>query len=392
VHGVQGLRGRRGGGRPAARLQHLSADMLDLTLAQRLIDAVGRQHFELTPDRQLQGAALADFPSIDLAVVGFAPGQAPRAANLLFSRHARHGHVAALGARGERPADVRFWADLTDDLKVSIAWQPRTNWAQLPLRDLLNPPEPATPGAAAGPALRVIAPYPASLLKVMVALGVGLALDAGLARLADVEAAARVMIVDSDNDATTLMVRRLHEWGLIVRGPHGETHNAVNALLASRGLHTLQLNNTARDGGWGNAAGSGVGHIHMTAWDTLRLFWLLDPDAPPAPWPGAAPLLSAGSRDVLLRWLGEHSPNRILFRDEAASGLHFFHKTGTTANYGSDAGIVRARAPGRRHYIVALLSNLGSRYGPPGAEFDVSPKLSGLGLAVDAVMQELLGP
>jgi hypothetical protein len=365
--------------------------MLDHALAERLIDAVGRQHFELTPDRQLHGAPLAVFPSLDLAVIGFAPGQAPRAANLLFSRHARKGHVAAVGPRGERPPELRFWSDLTDEQKVSVAWQPGADWAQLPLRELRGVPAPTAAEPAGQPVLRVIAPYPASLLKVMVALGVGLALDAGLTRLADVEAAARVMIVDSDNDATTLLVRRLHEWGLIVRGPQGETHNAVNALLASRDLHTLQLNNTARDGGWGNAAGSGVGHIHMTAWDTARLFWLLDPFAPPAPWPGAAPLLSAASRDVLLRWLGEHSPNRILFRDEAASGLHFFHKTGTTANYGSDAGIVRARAPGQRHYIVALLSNLGSRYGPPGAEFDVSPKLSGLGLAVDAVMQDLLG-
>jgi hypothetical protein len=360
--------------------------MHDDALAAGLLAAVRQQAFGLTPDRRLQGAPVLEFPSLDLAVVGFAEGQPPRAAHVVFSRHVPHGFVARVGPRGERAAGVRYWRDLTDAQRVSVAWQPRADWSQLPLTDLL-PPRPAEPP----PALSVIAPYPASLLKVMVAVGVGLALDAGLTTPDEVQAPARAMIVDSDNDATTLLVRRLHDWGLIVRGPQGETQNALHQLFDSRDLATLRLGQTARDGGWGNAAGSGVGHIHMTAWDTLRLLWLLDHDAPPAPWPGAAPLVSAASRDRILGWMGEHSPNRILFRDEAASGLRFWHKTGTTENYGSDAGIVRALPPGHRHYIVALLSNLGSRYGPPGAEFDVSPRLSGLGLAIDALMVETFG-
>jgi hypothetical protein len=218
-----------------------------------------------------------------------------------------------------------------------------------------------------------------------------MAMDVGACELEEVDALARAMLVHSDNDATTVLVRRLHDWGLIVRQGEAEARNLLHERLEFRGLRSLRLARTTPAGGWGNAAGSGVGQIQMTAWDTLRLFWLLDPDAPRAPWLGAGPLLSSRSRGSVLGWLGEPSPNRILFRDEAATGIHFRHKTGTTENYASDAGIVRALAPGRRHYIVAMLSNLGSRYRPPGAEFDVSPRLSGLGQAVDAIMQRFNG-
>ncbi|MBL8328901.1 MAG: serine hydrolase [Rubrivivax sp.] len=352
-------------------------------LAQQLLAAVRAQQLGSTPDRRLGGAPIGEFPSLDLAVVGFVPGRTPLWANVLFSREHPQGFVAQPGLRGERPGNLRYVADITDAQTVSVAWQPRADWSRLSF--------PRLAGDDAAP--RFVAPYPASLLKVMVAVGVGLAMDAGLCRVEDIEAAARAMIVESDNDTTSQLVKRLHEWGLIVRSAEGvETHNALHALFESRGLHTLRLARTTPQGGWGNAAGSGVGHIQMTAWDTLRLLWLLDPQAPAAPWPGAAPLMSSNSRDHILRWMGEHSPNRILFRDEVGSGVHFFHKTGTTENYGSDAGIVRARPPGQRHYIVALLSNLGSRYGPPDAEFDVTPRLSGLGLAVDAIMRHALEP
>jgi Beta-lactamase enzyme family len=351
-------------------------------LAHALLGAVQAQNFEQTPDRMQRGGAVADFPSLDLAVVGFPPGGAPVWANVLFSREMPGGWVGDIGPHGELPANVRYVADITDSHTVSVAWQPGADWAQLEF-----------PALAGEQGVRFVAPYPASLLKVMVALGVGLALDAGRCTQQEVQAPGRAMMVDSDNEATTYLVKRLHDWGLIRRGADGqENHNALHTVLGQRGLGTLRLARTALDGGWGNAAGSGVGHIQMTAWDTVRLLWLLDPQAPPAPWPGAAPLVSASSRDLILRWMGEHSPNRILFRDEVASGLRFTHKTGTTANYGSDAGIVYARPPGKRHYLVALLSNLGSRYGPPEAEFDVSPKLSRLGLAVDAIMRRFLEP
>ncbi len=349
-------------------------------LARQLLQAVRAQDFGHTPDRLLQGAPIGEFPSLDLAVAGFAGVGPPVWANVFFSRDHPQGLIGEISATGGPAANIRYLADITDERTVSIAWQPRADWSRL-----------AFPPLHGSGAHRFVAPYPASLLKVMVAVGVGMALDAGLCSLAEVDETARAMIVQSDNDATSALVKRLHDWGLIERGTEGDDkRNAVQDLLHSRGLRSLRLQRTTAQGGWGNAAGSGVGRIQMTAWDTLRLLWLLDPEAPAAPWPEAAPLLSTSSRDHLLRWMGELSPNRILFRDEVGSGLHFFHKTGTTENYGSDAGIVRARPPARRHYLIALLSNLGSRYGPADAEFDVTPRLSGLGLAVDAIMRRWL--
>lgn len=355
-------------------------------LAQVLREAVLAQHFELTPDRLRGGAPVEPFPSLDLAVIGFPAAGAPLVANVLFSRDAPQGWIGNVGTRGERARNVHWLADQTDAAGVSVAWQPGADWARLHWASLAAPPaeDPA--------ALRFVAPYPASLLKVLVAVGLAMAMDRGLLAPAGVEAAARAMIVDSDNDATTRMVRLLHELGLVRRERGTETFNALHDHLHARDLATLRLADTAADGGWGNAAGSGVGHIQMTAWDTARLLWLLDPHAPAPTWPQASRILTDASRDRVLAWMGEPSPNRILLRDEAAAGVHFTHKTGTTENYGSDAGIVRGRGPNRRHYIVALLSNLGSRYGPPGAEFDVSPKLSGLGQAIDAIMRDHLEP
>lgn len=370
----------RGSPGPAA-----SADANDgvtpADLAQRLVAAVRAQDFGATPDRLRSGGPVLAFPSLDLAVVGFPHHGPPVGANVLFSREVPDGLVGEIGPDAGLPRNVRYVADLTDARGVSIAWQPGADWSGLPFEPLHG-----------RSGQRFVAPYPASLLKVMVAVGVGMALDAGLARPDAVESDARAMIVDSDNSATSRLVALLHTWGIVSRGDGGRQADRLHERFASRGLPTLRLARTTPQGGWGNAAGSGVGHIQMTAWDTLRLLWLLDPDAPPAPWPGAGPLLSPASREHLLRWMGEPSPNRILLRDEAGSGVHFLHKTGTTENYGSDAGIVRARAPGGRHYLVALLSNLGSRYGPAGAEFEVTPRLSGLGLAVDAIMKAWLEP
>ena len=112
----------------------------------------------------------------------------------------------------------------------------------------------------------------------------------------------------------------LHQAGAIQRDGEHETHNEVNALFATLGLPTLRLTNTRADGGWGNAAGAGVSQIQMTAWDTLRLFWLLDADAPPAPWQAAnAPaLLSAPSQARLSGWLDDQALHEIL----SSSVLH----------------------------------------------------------------------
>jgi hypothetical protein len=141
----------------------------------------------------------------------------------------------------------------------------------------------------------------------------------------------------------------------------------------------------------------------MTAWDTVRLLWLIDPQAPPAPWlAAAAPTLSGPTKARLLAVLATQQLDEIL-SSGALRGLPgwlpgmpdapvFAHKTGTTENYASDAGIVAT--PGGLRYVVAVLSNLGSRYRPRfvGADDDRAAttwKLPALGAAVHALMETL---
>jgi hypothetical protein len=316
---------------------------------------VHAQDFASTPDAWHGGAALNHFPSIDLALAIFPPGGTPRCANVLFSREHPQGVIGEIGTGLGALRNVRFDRDLQDAKGVSIAWQAGRNWRQLPWQPVVQ--------RAAGPGtLRFVAPYPASLLKLMVAVGVGLARDCGL--IADWPPALEPMIGVSDNDATTELVALLHRVGLM---------DTLNARFAELGLATLQLKDTTPDGGWRNADGSGVGHIHMTAWDTVRLLWLLDADAPPAPWlPAGTTLLQSATRDHLRGVLQRQQLDHVLSSGSLREvpgwlpGLPdapaFAHKTGSTDNYASDAGILRM-ADGT-HAIVALLSNLGARYAP----------------------------
>jgi hypothetical protein len=323
-------------------------------LAQALRAAVLAQDFGATPDRWQAGAPLGAHPSIDLAVIVFAPAldgapAQPRWANVLFSREHPQGVTADIDAHAGALRNVRFDADLQGADGDSIAWLPGADWHQLPWRPL----------AGLG-ALRFVAPYPASLLKLMVAVGVGLAVDRGLTDWPD---ALEPMIVVSDNDATDTCVALLHRVKMV---------DALNRRLSALGLATLQLNDTQPSGGWRNADGAGVGHIHMTAWDTARLLWLLDLQAPPPPWlPAGTRLLSDVSAAHLHGVLRRQKLDEILssgsLRDApgCVAGLPdapaFAHKTGTTDNYASDAGIVQT---GELHAIVAVLTSLGRRYAP----------------------------
>lgn len=346
---------------------------LDTPLAELLRSAVRELDFAATADNQQGGRPVGAHPSIDLAVVSFGAGRAPLWANVLFSREHPAGVVADIDGRAGVPRNLRFDGDITDANGDSVAWQPGADWAALRFPPL----------AGTGP-LRFVAPYPASLLKLMVAVGVGLAVDRGLAAWPE---ALEPMITVSDNDATDRCVALLHKTGVIAD---------LNRRFAELGLATLQLNRTTPAGGWRNRDGSGVGHIHMTAWDTARLLWLLDADAPPAPWlpPGTA-LLSARSRDHLRAVLARQQLDHVLSSGSLRTvpgwvgGLPdapaFAHKTGNTQNYSADAGIVKS---GRTHYIVALLSNLGSRYAPH-ERCATTWRLPMLGAALHRLMETL---
>jgi len=296
-------------------------------------------------------------PNLDLAVLALPPGAPPVGANVLFSREFPEGWIAPIAPSAGPVQGLRFLADVREGPEgTSVAWAPGSDWRQ-------RPEAAWRPLAGSGPR-RFIAPYPASLLKLMVAVGVGHLVDTGRARwdepwphgpaqgaLAPTVAQwAQPMIETSSNEATSALVALLHARGLIVRrgwrpgSAEGdadageETANGLHALFEANGLHTLRLANTRPDGGWFNRSGAGVGQLQMTAWDTVRLLWRLsaplpgealdrpgaepsvhqraDPDtiAPPAPWlaPDAPPLLQADSRARLWQWLRGQALHEVL--------------------------------------------------------------------------------
>lgn len=371
-------------------------------LAEALLAAVRAQRFELTPDGLLGGAPAGLHPSIDLAVAAFpADGAAPLFANVLFSREHPQGVVAAIDARAGAVENIRYLADRQDADGSSLAWRPGIDWQQVDWQPL----------AGSGPH-RFVAPYPASLLKLMVLVAVARLVDEGrsawdaplafLGRTRPVGDWAMDMTAISCNDATSALVALLHA----SHAAHGEdAADELHRLFKSLGLTTLRFANTKPDGGWRNADGAGVGSIQMTAWDTVRLLWLLDPEAPPAPWlaactPPRPPLLGASLAHVLACLRGQQLHHVLSSRSllgapgwvEGIPGsLEFAHKTGSTENYASDAGIVRGIAPNtRRHYLIAVTSNLGSRYAPPAEGCVTTWRMPALGAAVDALMASLL--
>lgn len=381
-------------------------------------------------------------PNLDLAVVVLPDGAPPVWANLLVSREFPEGWVADIGEDAGPVRGLRYLADARAADGTSVAWVAGSDWRLLPQASF-------PPLAGEGPR-RFIAPYPASLLKLMVAVGVARLVDTGRAdwdepwphagargALAPTVAQwAQPMIETSSNEATSALVALLHDRGLIRRSgwragePDSGTEavNGLHDLFAAQGLGTLRLANTKPDGGWFNRDGAGVGQLQMTAWDTVRLLWRLaegETFAPPAPWlpAGTAPLLSADSRARLWQWLGGQALHEVLSSTlqagrpgwvpgiparlparwiqadgsvlaagtrfpadvrpaQAAADCRFAHKTGNTASYTADAGLVQALAPGGRRYLIALLSTLGSRHAPqPGLATDWC--LPRLGAAVD---------
>lgn len=352
-------------------------------LAQALRAAVQAQRFEQTADALQGGAPLGVMPSIDLAVAVFG-GATPVAANVLFSREHPQGLVARFDGEFGAVHNIAFHADVRDARGDSFAWLPGADWSRIAF----------PPWFGQGP--RFVSPYPASLLKMMVAVGVACLVDQGRSDWAlPVSLASKTrpvadwlfdMITVSSNEATSALVAHLHERGAIRREGGREVRNELHDLFAAHGLPGLRIANTQPDGGWGNGAGAGVGQIQMTAWDALRLMWRLDADAPTQP-----PLVSPASRAVLRRALDAQQRNEILSSESLRAlpgwvpGIpaRFAHKTGNTQNYASDAGIVR---DGGLHYLIAVTTSLGSRYAPhPQAA--TTWRLPALGAAVHALLK-----
>ncbi|MET9019934.1 serine hydrolase [Actinopolymorpha sp. NPDC004070] len=288
--------------------------------------------------------------------------------------------------------------------------------------------------------MEAMSPYPASVLKLMVAFGILRLVDRGVLELdetvryrpaystsgcggpgqAQLHTWLDRMITVSDNRATCVLVKKLHDLGEVKR---------LNATFQDLGLHTLQIRGTnpATGGEW-------VG-MSMTALDTARLLLIVADSAgrgglrSSAPRTGAAEasgnapsgpgilwrtssgrgvttsVLKQSSRAYFARLLAAQGLNQALStsnwcgRDYPARGIpqrvpkrwidpvdgtvtvgyrvygqdvrpcnrraevEFAHKTGRTSQAGADAGIVTSlpSAPVRR-YVVAVFTNLGLRF------------------------------
>jgi beta-lactamase class A len=393
-------------------------------LEQALLQAVRDAHFDqlidfgpANEDRDIKpGSAqrIAHPPNVDLAVIQLdAAGRAVACANVLLSRDYPQGVVVPV-TLDDGAANVRFlrW-DI--DRWNGGAFAPGTNqphtpkgWTNLPA---LTEADAIIPGRTNAP-LQFMAPYPASLFKLMVAFQVFRAVDAGEITLTnavtyrngDAKPETRhllawldPMITVSDNHATKALIQWLHQQRRI---------ETLNREFRELGLGTLQLNGTRAEDGYG----WGPGRFHMTAFDTARLLWLIEgsggelwrrPDGKPV----TAQFLSAESRACLNqllhdqalhealsttclfgapevrpgipaiiadRWINPTNGHVIAHdidfgRDVrpalAQAEVTFAHKTGLTYNYASDAGIVTS-LPGKpfRRYIIAFLANTGYRY------------------------------
>ncbi|WP_242394073.1 serine hydrolase [Anaeromyxobacter oryzisoli] len=380
---------------------------------------------------------IAAAPHLDVAVIRLdAAGRAIEAADVQLAPDQPDGRIVPLG-RDLAVRGVRFRRWAQDRREAGAAAPPFQDG------DDVAPPRrrDPVPGPPARAARDFMAPYPASVFKLLVAfhvvrraaegaLSLGLPVADGPgpdAELRPLDAWLEAMITRSDNRATRAILRHLHARGEVDR---------MNADLAALGLGTLRVEGTSpEDGGrWA------PGEVNVTAMDAARLLWLVAggpgvlwraPDGRPVtravlPEPARARLLALladqGMHDVLSsgsvcgarpdgipaviprrfvdpvtgrETVGDLAYGRDVRPCEAAAEVRFLHKTGRTWNFAADAGLVES-LPGRpfRRYVIVLLATAGSRYLDPESaaaplhpcdaeKLCVSAAIARIGAAVD---------
>ena len=408
-----------------ALLTALSASA-ETKLESALLTAVRDAHFENVVDfgagneerpvsalKNLPAQKIAQPPNVNVAVLQLdESGNLVDRAYVILSRDYPEGLVVPLD-KNLGATSVRFlrWdIDRSNGGKFSSDGN-RTSekgWTN-------NPPLTAADELVPGrtnATIQFMAPYPASLFKSMVAFHVMRMIDAGKLTL-DAEYNFQppgakpeprkirdwldAMITVSDNHATQALLKLFHD--------QNEIEN-LNREFRELNLPTLQINATdPKTGrGWDTA------QINLTAWDSARMFWLIDggaekfwnaADGKPvtgkilsddaraflkktlseqafndclttANFPGAKNVRAGIPARVAARWI--NATNGHVFVDgedfgvdiraaNANAEVSFAHKTGLTFNYGADAGIVTS-LPGKpfRHYVIAFVANLGNRY------------------------------
>jgi hypothetical protein len=367
-------------------------------------------------------------PWIDLAVIRLDErGRAIEAANLQVDWGSPRGRQVLLDAN-LAAADVRFRRWSTDRADHGPRAPPFTDGDDLA-------PERGSAGRD------FMAPYPASLFKLLIAFHIerrasqgALALSAEVpegpgpgAEWRTVDEWLERMVTESDNQATKALLRFLH-----VRGEMDQ----LNAELAGLGLSTLRIDGTLPADGsrWA------PGEIHATAMDMARLLWLVAggpgvlwrtpsgravlretmPESARArlkrvlAYQGRHEILSTGSTcgavavgipaAVPAHFLDVESGGEVVGETDygrdvrpcnAAAEVRFLHKTGLTWNYAADAGLVEP-LPGKpfRRYVVALISSAGTRWVDPEraaashhpcdeASICASQRLARIGAAID---------
>ena len=357
---------------------------------------------------------IAHVPNIDVAVIQLdAQGKVVSCANVLLSRDYPEGLIVPIGLN-QGAASVRYRRWDIERWNGSV-FKPGES-TPVTMKGWTNHPpltddDDIVPGRK-NASVQFMAPYPASLFKLLVAFHVMRMVDSGPLTLdtpytlsvlnkkdetRPVRAWLDPMITESDNRATQALLQLLHRHSRI---------ETMNREFRELGLETLQINGTRAEDGrnWQ------TDRIHMTAFDTARLLLLIE--GPPSElWraPGGravtAGFLSESSRAFLKKLLAEQGLNEALSTANLAGVRHvrpgipsqisarwinltngvvvvdgvnfgvdvrasnllaevsFAHKTGLTYNYASDAGIVTS-LPGKpfRRYIIAFLSNLGYRF------------------------------
>ena len=299
-------------------------------------------------------------PNVDLAVIELDPqGQATAVANVVLSRDYPGGLPLPIdkvaGPAGSYGVSLVRWREW-DIERYDGGTFSQEDGHQLTQKGWkTNPPrttaDDIVPGRESIP-LEFMAPYPASLFKIIVAFRIMRLVDLGqlsldqtytylpvssfaaqakqadqplerpvggssgksaLAAAAVVAAAGETrtirdwldpMITVSSNNAARAMVKLLHDRNDLP---------AMHAELRGLGLGTLQVNGTdpGTGGNWQ------PGNIHMTSLDTARLLWLIEGGSGPL-WvrpdgqPVLASLLSAGSRAFLKSLLDDQAFHEVL--------------------------------------------------------------------------------
>lgn len=399
------------------------------SLSQSLLSAVRKAQFnqvidygpydEACPGKNFcpsPALPVANVPNVDIAVIQLdRNGGAIGAANVLLSRDYPQGQLVPIDqSYGTSAVRWRRW----DIARWDGGTYSSANGKQLTTKGwtdnpLLTSADDIVPGRESA-SYQFMSPYPASLFKLLVAYRIMRLVDAGSITLTQpylyaetretrsVQGWLEPMIIYSDNTSTRALVKLLHDMNQV---------GAMNAEFRDLGLDTLQINNTdpATGGGWQ------PGQIHMTALDTARLLWLIEGASDNRPlWrrPNGQLVtsseLSSTSRSYLKGVLARQGFNEVLSTSNfcnapntqpgipapvpaewinpsdgtvtvdgipygqdvrpcnATAEVSFAHKTGLTFNYGADAGIVQS-LPGKpyRHYVIALIANLGYRYTDP---------------------------